>query len=159
MGGRGRRHEQLARQRVLTLIGEAIKQGASLKRAAKTLELAARTLQRWQEQNCGEDKRRGPLSPPANKLSPEERQQVLLVANSPTYRDLSPKQIVPRLAAEGCYLASESTFYRILREENQLAHRQHSRPATHRRPKEKTATGPYQVWSWDITYLRSTIRG
>ena len=159
MGGRGRRHEQLARQRVLALINEAIAQGASLKRAAKTLGLAARTVQRWREKNGGEDKRRGPLNPPVNKLSPEERQQVLSVANSPEYRDLSPKQIVPQLADKGCYLASESTFYRILREENQLAHRQHSRPATHRRPKEKIATGPCQVWSWDITYLRSTIRG
>lgn len=159
MGGRGRRHEQLVRQQVLDLINDATAQGASLKLASKTLGLAARTVQRWREQNGGEDGRQGPLSPPANKLSPEERQQVLSVANSPTYRDLSPKQIVPRLADEGCYLASESTFYRILREENQLAHRQRSRPATHRRPKEKTATGPCQVWSWDITYLRSTIRG
>lgn len=92
MGRQGRRHKPLARRKVLSLINDATVQGASLKRAAKTLGLTARTVQRWQEQNGGDDKRRGPLSPPANKLSPEERQQVLSVANSPAYRDLSPKQ-------------------------------------------------------------------
>jgi len=81
------------------------------------------------------------------------------VANSPMYRELSPKQIVPRLADEGRYVASESSFYRILRQEKQLAHRERCRPPTHRRPREKVATGPCQVWSWDITYLRSTITG
>lgn len=54
---------------------------------------------------------------------------------------------------------SESTFYRILRAEDQLAHRQRSRPATHRRPAEHRADGPEQVWSWDITYLKSPVRG
>ncbi|MBU8923083.1 MAG: IS3 family transposase, partial [Bacteroidales bacterium] len=94
-----------------------------------------------------------------NKLTTAERQEVLAVANSPKYRELSPKQIVPRLADEGRYVASESTFYRTLREENQLTHRERCRPATHRRPREKVATGSCQVWSWDITYLRTTIAG
>jgi putative transposase len=130
-----------------------------LKPAAHILGLAARTIQRWRRQESGEDRRRGPLDAPANKLTMAERQEVLAVANSPKYRELSPKQIVPRLADEGSYVASESTFYRILREENQLAHRERCRPATHRRPREKVATGPCQVWSWDITYLRTSIAG
>ena len=83
----------------------------------------------------------------------------MAIANSPQYRDLSPRQIVPRLADEGRYIASESTFYRILRAEHQLVHRERCRPATHRRPAEKRATAPCQVWSWDITYLRSPVRG
>jgi len=139
------------------LIDAAVAQGARLKQAAETLGITVRTIQRWRQQK--DDRRRGPLTAPANKLSPEERKQVLSVANSPEYRELSPKQIVPRLADQGQYIASESTFYRLLRATNQLTHRQRSRPATHRRPKEKKATGPCQVWSWDITYLRSTIRG
>ncbi len=57
------------------------------------------------------------------------------------------------------YIASESTFYRILREEDQLAHRGTTRPVKHTRPKSHTATGPNQVWSWDITYLPSQIQG
>ena len=141
------------------MIDDAVTQGSRLNPAAQVLGLTVRTVQRWRLQSGGNDRRHGPLTRPANKLTPAERQQVLSVANSPTYRELSPKQIVPRLADQGRYIASESTFYRILRETNQLTHRQRSRPATHRRPKEKIATGPCQVWSWDITYLRSTIRG
>jgi putative transposase len=123
------------------------------------LGLTARTIQRWSQQGNGEDRRRGPLTAPANKLTAAEREDVLHVANSPTYRELSPQQIVPRLADEGRYVASESTFYRVLRQERQLVHRERCRPAMHRRPREKVATGPCQVWSWDITYLRSTITG
>ena len=52
----------------------------------------------------------------SNKLSVEERQVILAVSNSPTFRSLPPSQIVPILADEGRYLASESTFYRVLRE-------------------------------------------
>ena len=127
--------------------------------AARTLGLAARTIQRWQHQTGGFDRRNGPRTSPANTLTLAERQEVLAVANSPKYRDLSPRQIVPRLADEGRYVASESTFYRILRSEHQLIHRERCRPPSHRRPEEKRATRPCQVWSWDITYLRSPVRG
>ncbi len=133
--------------------------GARLEPAAQMLGLTARTLQRWRRQGSGEDLRRGPLTAPANKLTAAERQEVISIANSPRYRELSPKQIVPRLADEGRYVSSEATFYRILRTENQLAHRERCRPATHRRPREKVATGPCQVWSWDITYLKTTVAG
>jgi len=68
-------------------------------------------------------------------------------------------QIVPRLADLGRYLASEATIYRILRSVGQLAHRSRSRPATVHRPGEHVATGPNQVFSWDITYLRAAVRG
>jgi len=121
--------------------------------------LSPRSVQRWQLQGGGEDRRYGPRSAPANKLSPAERKEVLRVANSAQFRDLPPKQIVPRLADGGIYLASESSFYRILRAEGQLSHREHSRPASSRKPREHVATGPCQVWSWDITYLRSSVRG
>ena len=84
---------------------------------------------------------------------------MLQFVNSPAYCDLSPNQIVPRLADEGLYVASEATMYRILREEPLLAHRQRSRQTTTRRSQEHVATGPGQVLSWDITCLRSAIRG
>lgn len=82
------------------------------------------------------------------------------VANAPAYRDLSPSQIVPRLADEqGVYLASESTLYRLLRHERQLAHRERTRPPTVTRPLECIATGPNQMWSWDICWLPGPVRG
>ena len=143
----------------MELVADAVLHGSRLEPAARMLGLTARTIQRWVQQNGGEDRRHGPLQSPANKLTLAERQDVLSIANAPQYRDLSPKQIVPRLADEGRYLASESTFYRVLRQEHQLAHRERCRPPTHRRPREKVASGPCQVWSWDITYLRSTVSG
>lgn len=84
---------------------------------------------------------------------------MLEVACSARFRDLSPKQIVPLLADEGTYLASESTFYRTLRAEGRLAYRGRAKPPAHRRPDELIATGPNQVWCWDITYLPSVVRG
>jgi putative transposase len=121
--------------------------------------LTERTIQRWKKEGLRDDLRKGPHATPANKLSPEEREEVLRIANAPNFRDLSPKQIVPQLADQGRYVASESTFYRVLREEGQINHRQSSRPASTQKPREQVATGPCEVWSWDITYLRSSIRG
>jgi transposase InsO family protein len=84
---------------------------------------------------------------------------VLEVVNRPEYRNRSPKQIVPSLADQGEYLVSESTMYRILHEEDQLKHRASSSAPARRRPRELVATTPNQVWSWDITYLKSPILG
>lgn len=96
---------------------------------------------------------------PANKLSEGERRHVLEVVNKPEHRDLTVKEVVPRLADRGEYIASESTIYRILREEGQLQHRSAAKPPRSQRPRELVATGPNQVWCWDITYLKSPIAG
>lgn len=144
---------------ILALVDEAVAAGAREERAGEVIGVAARTLARWRAEGGGEDRRQGPGAPPAHKLSEEERQRVLDTANSVAYRDLSPRQIVPLLADDGQYIASESTFYRVLREAGQLAHRSHARPAKAHKPKEHVARGPNEVWSWDITYLRSAVRG
>lgn len=144
---------------MLKLIDEAQQRGARLRKACEILGLGVRTVQRWQQQGGGEDRRQGPKSEPANKLSAAERKEVLETLNSKRFRDLPPSQVVPFLADEDRYLASEATMYRILREERQLAHREASRPRVHQRPREYKATGPNQVWSWDITYLRRPVRG
>ncbi len=144
---------------VIDLIDKAVESGARLKKAAAIMGLSARTIIRWRHQDGGQDHRKGPSTAPANKLSEQERQQILDMSNSAPFRDLSPNQIVPKLADQGVYLASESTFYRVLKEHKLLTHRQSSKPAVSRRPKEHLATGPCQVWSWDITYLQTSVRG
>ena len=144
---------------ILGLLDEAMAAGARQTPACELMGLSPRTVQRWRQQGGGEDRRDGPRQDPANKLKLAERQCLLAVANSPEYRDLPPKQIVPRLADAGTYLASESTFYRVLHEEHQMSHRQSSRPASAKRPREHVASGPEEVWTWDITYMKSPIRG
>lgn len=145
---------------ILGFIDEAVTAGARQSKASKILELNERTLQRWRVEGSGDDRRRGPNSTPGNKLSHQEREKVLQIMNSPEFRDLPPKQIVPTLASRDEYVASESTMYRVLRQEDQLAHREKSRPATKRhKPEELVATGPNETWSWDITYLKSSVRG
>ena len=143
---------------ILPLLKQALAEGARQAEACETLGLDTRTVQRWRAEDVGDDARQGPNTSPGNKLSQAERQHILTVVNSPAHRDLSPKQIVPKLADQGVYLASESTVYRLLAAEGQMRHRAMSRPPMSR-PREHVATGPNQVWSWDITYLKSPIRG
>ena len=144
---------------IIDLIDNAVESGARLKKAADIMGLSARTIIRWRQQGGGQDQRKGPSTTPANKLSEQERQQIIDISNSAPLRDLSPNQIVPKLADQGVYLASESTFYRVLKEHKMLTHRQASKPAVANRPKEHVATGPCQVWSWDITYLQTSVKG
>lgn len=145
---------------ILEHVDDARTAGARQAEAATLLGLDERTVQRWRAEGGGDDLRRGPRTEPKNKLTAQEREQVLETVNSPEFRDLPPKQIVPRLASRGEYVASEPTIYRILREEDQLRHRERSRPPTTRnKPDEVVSTGPNESWSWDITYLKSPVRG
>jgi len=135
--------------------------GARQERACAVLGLSVRTVQRWQRDDTFQgDARRWRGVAPANKLSVGEREAVLALANSAEFGHLPPSQIVPRLADRGEYLASESTFYRVLREHHQLAHRRAQRVAHARhRPRALCATAPNQLYSWDITYLPTRVRG
>lgn len=94
-----------------------------------------------------------------NKLTRFEKERIVEICCSPEFRDKHPKQIVPLLADRGIYIACESTFYRVLKEQKLLTHRSHASPPRNSRPKELVAVGPNQVWSWDITYLRSSVLG
>lgn len=119
------------------LIEEAITSGASKHAACECLGLSLRRYQRWEKSEA--DRRSIVEKRPPNRLSHAERAHLLNVVNHLDYCDLSPKQIVPKLADRGIYLASESTIYRILKEEGQLAHRGRSRPSRHLRPEELMA--------------------
>ena len=84
---------------------------------------------------------------------------IVEVSMLPAYVDLCPWQIVAKLADSGRYLASESSFYRVLKSRSLLLHRAKSKPAERKRPKDLIALKPNQVWTWDITYLKSPVRG
>jgi putative transposase len=146
---------------ILGELDQAVALGATLERACEVLGVSVRTVQRWREQgeDGGGDRRRGPEQAPHNKLPPEVEAEIIAIATSPEYCDQSPRQIVPHLADhKRIYLASESSFYRLLAKHGLNKHRGPKRaPAP--RPRALTATGPGQVYSWDITYLRTRTKG
>lgn len=142
----------------MKLIDEAVHAGARQQRACEELGITERTLQRWR--HTPEDSRPQAHRPtPANKLDAQERLAVLAAANQPGYASLTPHQIVPKLADEGIYLASESTFYRVLKAAGQGQRRGRSKTARARAITTHVARGPNQVWCWDITWLPTTVKG
>ena len=97
---------------------------------------------------------------PNHALTPEERQRLLAVANEPRFADMPPARIVPALADEDVYLASESSFSRVLRAAGQNTHRGTAKaPRKSRPPTTHVATAPAQLWCWDLTYLPATVAG
>jgi len=149
------------RQQLLNYFDEAVNQGARRTKAANIIGLRLRTLQRWRQPAILKpDGRTQRQFTPTNKLTDEERRTILALANSEEFKNRTPHQIVPMLAERGDYIASESSFYRVLREENQLSHRHASRAANPcSKPKALTASAPNQVYSWDITYLATLVKG
>ena len=131
-----------------------------MSRCAQVAGLSLRTLERWRRQeDGGDDQRHGPKTVPGNKLSDHEEHRLLRVLTSPEYRDLSPRQVIPDLAEKGTYIASEATAYRVLHKHQLQTHRENTRPRTSKKPDELVASGPNQVYCWDITYLKSSLLG
>lgn len=120
------------------------------------------TYRRWQKQgHIVEDQRPTARRPePANKLSSQERERLLSVFHLPAFQSIPPSQVVPALADEGLYLASESTCYRVLHKANQQHERGPARQRERRsKPAEYVATGPNQTWCWYVTWLKGPGRG
>lgn len=162
MGGqRGRMISASDRKRAILLIKEAVASGAREKPACMELGISQRTLQRWRSELTPlEDQRPLAKRPaPKNKLTEEEKQAIISTVNQPEFRSLPPSQIVPRLADLGIYIASESTFYRILREKNMQHHRGRSKKPSVKPLSTHRANAPNQVWMWDITWLPGPAKG
>jgi len=151
------------RRTTVALVTAARDTGARLAHACEAIGIDARTFQRWR---AGEGLELGDGRPladhptPAHALTEAERTHLLHVANEPRFAAVPPARIVPMLADEGCYLASESTFYRVLREHDQVKHRGRAKaPHAPRPPTTHVADGPRQVWCWDMTYLPTGVAG
>jgi putative transposase len=104
------------------------------------------------------ERRRAEAHVPSWSLCDEQRQEVLDVLHAERFVDRSPWSVYAALLDEGTYLCSVRTMYRILNEQgevrerrNQLRHPVYSKP-------ELLATGPNQVWSWDITKLKGPVK-
>jgi putative transposase len=148
------------RHQVIGLVSDAVAAGARQAHACDAICLSARTLQRWQRDQSRGDQRPARLQTPKNRLTELERKSLLAVANSQEFGHLAPSQIVPRLADRGQYIASESSFYRVLKAHHQLQHRSAERPGKSRaKPRALCATSPNELFSWDITYLPTLVIG
>lgn len=151
------------RQALARDIAVAHAAGARLKPACETAGIDVRTMQRWKLADglASGDRRPQAVRPtPGHALSEAERAQVLAVANEPRFASVPPARIVPMLADEGVYLASESTFSRVLKAHGQTAHRGRAKaPKAVRPPTTHIATEPRQVWCWDMTYLPAQVMG
>ena len=124
-----------------------------IKAACGALGVARSTFYRQTSTASNNGEKRVNISPPL-ALNEAERKEVLDVLNSDRFCDAAPHQVYATLLDEGRYLCSISTMYRILEEHGEVKERrrQVKRPA-YSKP-ELIATGPNQVWSWDITKLK-----
>ena len=151
------------RQILVRDIEQAREDGARLVPACALAGIDARTLRRWK---AGDGLRQGDRRPdaarsvPSHALSEAERARIIEIANEPRFADTPPARIVPALADEGIYIASESSFHRVLRAHGQMNRRGRARPPrTSRPPTTHIATRPGDVWCWDVTFLPAQIQG
>ena len=132
---------------------DQLSQAIGIKAACTVLGIPRATYYRWQKTDDVAIHKVAKLKHPL-ALCELERQAVLNCLHSPRFVDKSPGEIVPTLLDEGVCLCSERTMYRILEQEDELkARRQCVRKCDYQKP-ELLATGPNQVWSWDITKLK-----
>jgi putative transposase len=151
------------RQILLHDIAQARTDGARLAPACALSGVDPRTLQRWK---LAEGVSRGDRRPeadhpiPSHALSEAERARIIEVVNEPRFAQTPPARIVPALADEGVYIASESSFHRVLRAYGQMHRRGRAQPPrTSRPPTTHIATGPGEVWCWDVTFLPAQVQG
>ncbi len=141
------------RQALARDIDEACTAGARLKPACAVAGIDPRTLQRWKAVDGivrGDGRPQAVRPVPGHALSEAERAHLLAVANEPRFASVPPARIVPMLADEGVYLASESTFSRVLKAHGQSARRGRAKaPKASRPPTTHIASAPRQVWCWD----------
>ena len=143
----------------MTLILEAKQCGCRLEPACHEVQIDLRTYRRWYQQGeVQADKRPICTRPePANKLSQEERDAIIEVCNRSEFASLPPTQIVPTLD-RGEYIASESSYYRVLAAQATSQTRSSAEQTKQAKPTSYTATSSNQVYTWDITYLPSKVQ-
>jgi putative transposase len=151
------------RQILIRDIAQARTNGSRLAPACALAGIDACTLRRWQANDLPKQGDRRPTADrpiPSHALSEAERARIVEVANEPRFAETPPARIVPALADEGIYIASESSFHRVLRERGQMKRRGRAQPPRMSRPPTThIATRPGEVWCWDVTFLPTQIQG
>lgn len=149
------------RQIAIELIDEARASGARLAPSCVELDLTERTYRRWIKQRY--DRRVDRVNPEVaqeRRLTDSEKKFMIDTCNESRFASMPPSQIVPSLADEGVYLASESSFYRVLKEYSQNGRRGRMQSREKRaKPQELRVSEPGRGYSWDITFLPTLVQG
>jgi putative transposase len=148
------------RKIILKHVSIAKRSGASWQAIDDTIGMSSRTLIRWRNDDTGDDRPDAVHPIPAHALTQEEQQEMVDTANKPEFRSLPPAQFVTIMNDNGEYIASESSFYRVLKKCKMLKHRGKARaPQKKIKTQELIAKANGEVWTWDITWLPSDING
>lgn len=156
---RGRLTSSSDREEAVKLIGEAVENGASLYKACDEIGISKRSYNRWKSGDYTDKRTTCTRPEPANKITESEKEKILEIVNEKEYASKNPNEIVPALADKGIYIASESTFYKVLKEAGELKHRGRQKESISRPISTHKATSPKEVWMWDITYLNGPVKG
>jgi putative transposase len=149
---------------ILAVIETSQQQGVSVRRSCVILVIDHRRIVRWQER-ARQGRGLANLTPgpkePLHRVLPEEIDQIVALAKSQEYVDLSHRILAVTAWDKGLFQASFSTVYRVLKEQNLMsargpggAHNGHSKA-----PVRKDLSGPNQRWCWDISYLMTFQKG
>jgi len=144
---------------ILGFVRCAREQKVSERTTCSFLGITRRTIQNWRRLGVT-DRRKGSARHVGHRLSAEQEQLFYDQSIIKRFADRTPEEIVAMLAGEGIYHGSPSTLYRILRKRNAIQHRRSSKkPIAAVKAVHLEVTGPNQVWSWDITWLKTDVAG
>lgn len=147
-----------AKKNFIDAVNEALREKVRLKYISDMTGISVRTIQRWRKE-IRQDARKGSYRDIPHKLTEKEKEEIVKTACSPEFKNNYPCEIVAKLAEKGLYIASEASFYRVLGERKLLSHRRKSKAPVKREKPRLKATGPDQIYSWDITWLNTDVRG
>lgn len=134
---------------------EALGQQVGLAQACRALGIARSSVYRARKPK----RERASRPQPPRALSVEEKAEIRAVLNSERFCDSAPREVYATLLDEdGVYYCHWRTMYRILEAHDEVCERRKQRQHPKRVKPELRATGPRQVWSWDITQLRGPGR-
>jgi len=149
------------RIKALELVDEARQAGARQAAACAEIGIDTKTYRAWKQDAVGDRRPMAERPAQPHALTEAEQDEILEQCHRPKFASLPPAQIVTRLLdEEGRYIASESSFYRVLRAEDEQQRRGRAAAPRHvGPPRRHQATEPNELWSWDVTYLPSLVRG
>jgi len=149
-----------AKQSIMAVITDCESRGANRKRICEILQIKERRVRGWYSRASLEDKRPGPILAP-HALLEEEKNAIVSLAKDETHADESHRVLTAKGIDSGKIAVSSSSVYRVMREKGLTTDRsgKTGRSGRSTKPDRPDLTGPGQRWCWDISYLRTFVKG